>query len=204
MTSILTCAFLLLFQDTPPGTIRVQSHFVDQTEIQNIDWMEYLYYQKQRSGTLELDKFLPDSANTWYDLPENRYQPIVLITYEQAIDYCAWRSMVVSQKTGKKITYRLPTPDEWNTIAEELLRSGSKRAGTTATNNRMQPDSGQPILTSTENPKSRIQNLFDHVHEMTLEKGVAMGGDKDALSRTSRYDSADPYLGFRCVAEVEE
>jgi hypothetical protein len=71
--------------------------------------MEYISYRSNTLDSSEIQGLLPDAANFWYDSPEFLYKPIVLISYEQAIDFCKWRSEIVSQKLKRKITYRLPT-----------------------------------------------------------------------------------------------
>ncbi len=212
MTTMLTFILLLSLNDNPPGTIKIKTYFVDKTEIQNIHWLEYIYHKGQELDSIEILKLLPDSSNFWYAIPENRFKPIVLITYEQALDYCAWRSKVVSERIGKKITYRLPTTTEWNDIAEELIKTNLKQIEKEIqeTTKVVKKDSTQYILTDNEKPKSRIYNLFDNVTEMTLEKGIAMGSNnyeltdpKTNLTRLIKYDSPNTYLGFRCVAEME-
>jgi formylglycine-generating enzyme required for sulfatase activity len=212
VTTILTCILLFSLNGNPPGTIRIKNHFVDKTEIQNIHWLEYIYHKGQELDSIEIHKLLPDSSNSWYAIPDNRFKPIVLITYEQALDYCAWRSEVVSKRIGIKVTYRLPTITEWKDIAEELIKTDLKQVEKEleATKKIIKKYSGQYILTDREKPKSKIYNMFDNVSEMTLEKGIAIGSNNHELTdlntnltRLIKYDSPNKYLGFRCVAEIE-
>jgi formylglycine-generating enzyme required for sulfatase activity len=160
-----------------------------------------------------MQKLLPHPANSGYSFAENRYKPIVLITYEQAIAYCAWRSKFVSGLLGKKIKYRLPTATEWKEIAEEVIKNDIKQIeiDLTETKKLIQKDSGQYVVIGIEKPKSRIYNLFDNVSEMTLDKGIAMGSNNYNLDdlKTNltnvvyHYNATNSYLGFRCVAEKE-
>ena len=212
MITIWTLILLFSSIDNPPGTIRIKDHFVDRTEIQNIHWLEYIHYKSQEIDSIEVKKLLPDSSNVWYSIPDNRYKPIVLITYEQALDYCAWRSKVVSERIGKKVTYRLPTTAEWKDIAEEIIRIAPKqiKKELEETKQTVKKDSGQYILIDREKPKTRIYDMFGNVTEMTLEKGIAMGSNnyeladtKTNLTKLIKYNSANTYLGFRCVAEME-
>jgi len=212
MTTILTFILLFNLNSNPPGTIKIKNYFVDRTEIQNIHWLEYIYYKGQELDSIEIQNLLPDSSNFWYSIPDNRFKPIVLITYEQAIDYCTWRSKVVSERIGKKVTYRLPTTTEWKDIAEEIIRTDLKQIekDLEETKKLIKKDSSPYILTGREKPKSRIYNMFDNVTEMTLEKGIAMGSNnyeltdpKTNLIRLVKFNSANTYLGFRCMAEME-
>ena len=212
MKTILTFILLFSLSDNPPGTIKIKNHLVDKTEIQNIHWLEYIYYKGQELDSIEMQKLLPDSSNLWYSIPDNRFKPIVLITYEQALDYCVWRSKAVSERTGKKVTYRLPTTNEWKEIAEEIINTDLKQIEKELEEAKklIKKDSTQYNLVNSEKPKSRVYNMFDNVTEMTLEKGTAMGSSnyeltnpKANLTRLIKYSSPNTYLGFRCVAEIE-
>lgn len=133
----------------PPGTIAVDSLFVDATEITNLNWQEYLFYLKKDSGEAAYERALPDTT-VWENVfPEeeahdyeehyfraqaNQQKPVVGVSLIQAAKYCQWRSAMVNHliKTSPekvlpdsliglqqqiKITYRLPSPEEWTFIA---------------------------------------------------------------------------------------
>ncbi len=211
MNFIFSLILLFSLNDNPPGTIKIKDHFVDKTEIQNIHWIEFVYYKQKELDSTSWKKLLPDSSNFWYAIPANKYGPIVLISYEQAMEYCAWRSEVVSKKLGKKITYRLPTMAEWKDIADEIVKTDKQHIEKELEEARkmVKKDSTQYLIGAREKNKARIYNMFDNVSEMTLEKGMAMGANnhelKDIetnLSRLITYKGANAYLGFRCVAEI--
>ena len=54
-----------------------------------------------------------------------------------------------------------------------------------------------------------IYNIFGNVAEMVFENGLAKGGSyfhsakKCALTNTMEYENAEPWLGFRVVAEFK-
>ncbi|NBW36296.1 MAG: hypothetical protein EBR30_15020 [Cytophagia bacterium] len=210
---ILMLTLLFSLNDNPPGTVRVKNYFVDKTEIQNIHWLEYVYHMQQELGSAGIQKLLPDSSNFWYSNPEHRFQPVVLITYEQALAYCEWRSKVVSERIGRKIRYRLPTKTEWSDIAEAILKTDLKEIEQEMEDTKRvmsKNDSAKYILFQKDKPKSRVYHLFNNVTEMTLEKGIAMGPNNyellnpDAsLTKLIMYNAPGVYLGFRCVAEIE-
>ena len=89
----------------PPGTIKLKENFyVDQTEVRNVDYREYLYWLNRIYGSTseEFMSALPDT-NVW-DCVNIRYIekylrhphyanfPVVGITQMQAENYCKWRS----------------------------------------------------------------------------------------------------------------
>jgi len=212
MTTIVLFILIFSANENPPHTIKVKNHFVDKTEILNIHWLEYMHIKGRELDSIQRKRLAPDSSNYWYAGSDHRNEPIVLITYEQALDYCAWRSKVVSEKFGRKITYRLPTPAEWKDIAGEIIKTDLKQVEKelAETKKRTRKDATQYYMTKTENPEPRIYHLFDNVSEMTLEIGIAMGAnnlelpDLEAnLTRVIQYTTQDAYLGFRCVAETE-
>ena len=199
---------------SPPGTIRVGDLFVDKTEISNIAWIEFLTSLREKADSATVSRFFPDSLNIWYTEIKRRYQPIVMITYEQAVAYCQWRSLVVSKSQNRRVTYRLPTPEEWNKIAKHILsedskqikkeRTAAKKANKRATNK------NQYVVFVSNEFDDRVYHLFDNVSEMTSVKNIAMGSNnldifeiEQNLTKTIRYESPNIYLGFRCVAEVE-
>jgi hypothetical protein len=97
------------FRDyTPPGTIKVDRNFyVDQTEVRNLDYLEFLYWTKKVYGasSKEYLSALPDTS-VWKSLgkkyetfcsyylshPAYRNNPVVGINFEQAKAFANWRS----------------------------------------------------------------------------------------------------------------
>jgi formylglycine-generating enzyme required for sulfatase activity len=99
---------------TPPnGQYLRDSLFIDETEITNIAYLEYLHYAKIDSAqsfyldqlpdtTCWLKGFKPtDSVSSYVDhyyrYPGYRYFPVVGVSYEQAINYCKWRGKAVTE-----------------------------------------------------------------------------------------------------------
>ncbi len=88
------------------------SLFVDRTEITNLDWREYVYWNLKKFGddSKEYLQSLPDTtvweSDTSYNKPYvvNYYQhpayskyPVVGISFNQANSYCKWRSDRVNE-----------------------------------------------------------------------------------------------------------
>lgn len=93
--------------------ITVSSFYMDQFEIRNIDWREYTHWMKMVFGKTkpELVKHVQPDVNTWreqlaynepylqnyFSHPSFNNYPIVGVTWEQAVDYCAWRTDRVNE-----------------------------------------------------------------------------------------------------------
>lgn len=192
----------------PPGTVLIKGYYIDVTEISNVSWLLYEFETGRQGNENRTTK---PKYNFDYNHPDHRNLPITNITYEQAEMYCKWRSQVVSKRLKKKVTYRLPTQDEWREIAEELLKKYP---------NQMMPeyDVAKTILPkpgtllALANPTTDYPTkFFSGVSEMTATKGVAMGLNDDNLTQWEEnlipafnYNEYSELLGFRCIAEVEE
>lgn len=95
----------------PPGCVKVNdSLFVDATEIRNVDYAEFVYYNLYKLGA-ESEEYLSSLPDTsvwdsgfsqplsmlYYQHPAYTNYPVVGISYEQAIAYCEWRSDRVNE-----------------------------------------------------------------------------------------------------------
>ena len=102
--------------DNVERTVTVQSFYLDQTEIANIHWLEYLFYIQRDSSEAFYLSALPDTTvwekelayNTPYvsnylRYPGFRYYPVVGVSWNQAVDYCRWRAEAVNKQ--KAIEY---------------------------------------------------------------------------------------------------
>ncbi len=99
--------------DNIPRRVTVNSFYMDQTEVRNIDYVEYLYWLARvfRADYPEVfNKALPDTlvwrAPLAYNEPlvelylrHPAYQnyPVVGVSWEQATEYCLWRSDRVNE-----------------------------------------------------------------------------------------------------------
>lgn len=120
--------------NAPPNLVQLyDSLFIDQTEVNNMHYLEFLHAVRRDSGNAYYKKMQPDTT-AWDDVnfyvrdPALVFYPIVAITYEQANAYCIWRSNVanlaaVNNHPNPKTTFifRLPTEEEWVTAAAANL-----------------------------------------------------------------------------------
>ncbi|NBA86348.1 gliding motility lipoprotein GldJ [Emticicia sp. CRIBPO] len=113
-------------RDNLERTVTVASFYMDEREIANIDWLEYLYAVQADSTREFVESALPDTTvwanpmsfndqyvDQYLRYPGFRMYPVVGVSWVQAVDYCKWRSATVnnamaakfggSDKGGKKL-----------------------------------------------------------------------------------------------------
>jgi len=101
---------ILNSRDNLERTVTVASFYMDQTEVANIHWLEYLHYA-QDSGQQYYEDALPDTTVWAKELAYNdpyvdhylrypgfRYFPVVGVSWKQASKYCEWRTTMVNRQ----------------------------------------------------------------------------------------------------------
>ncbi|TAG54894.1 MAG: gliding motility lipoprotein GldJ [Cytophagales bacterium] len=104
-------------RDNVERTVTITSFFMDETEIANIHWLEYLYYISKDSGgtsSVAYTKNLPDTTvwkqalsyndpyvDHYFRYPGFRYYPVVGVSWNQAYGYTKWRTSVVNMQLAK-------------------------------------------------------------------------------------------------------
>lgn len=101
---------VMFTRDNLERTVSIQSFYMDETEVANIHYLEYLDYVRRDSTEEFYTKALPDttvwlnplSFNDSYMTmylrhPGFRLYPVVGVSWAQANDYCIWRTNAVSQ-----------------------------------------------------------------------------------------------------------
>ncbi len=219
----------------PPDMVRIDDNFwVSQSEVLTQHWIDYFYIVTRDSGDHHANRIRPILLNNWVipssrenlrrervynnqptSLRNLRMSPITYISYQQALDYCDWRSKMMNSYLreigiSKTIRFRLPTKKEWDRILaynrrweETKLRRANRYV------NKIDSDRRQVAvfqIPSTVRDR-RIYQLYHNVSEMTAERGIAIGMNNgnfslgQALNPTFNYRSPGPLLGFRMVAE---
>ncbi|MEN7549648.1 gliding motility lipoprotein GldJ [Rapidithrix thailandica] len=100
---------LLQTHDNVERTVTVASFFMDETEVANIHWLEYLHYA-QDSGQQYYEEALPDTTvwarelafndpyvDNYLRYPGFRFFPVVGVSWIQANNYCKWRTSMVNR-----------------------------------------------------------------------------------------------------------
>ncbi|MFC6996546.1 gliding motility lipoprotein GldJ [Rufibacter roseus] len=98
-----------LTRDNIERTVTVASFFMDEAEVANIHWLEYLHYMRDSSEVL-YKAALPDTlvwerelsfndpyVNYYLRYPGFRFYPVVGVSWRQANDYCVWRTQMVNK-----------------------------------------------------------------------------------------------------------
>jgi gliding motility-associated lipoprotein GldJ len=125
-----------------PRRATVKTFYMDETEVANVDYLEYLYWVNRVFGTdypEVFQKALPDTL-VWRDElaynepmvelylrhPAYHYYPVVGVSWIQATDYCAWRTDRVNEMLLVQRGILDADPDQLN---ENNFNSESYLAG---------------------------------------------------------------------------
>jgi formylglycine-generating enzyme len=117
-------------RDNRERTVTVQSFYMDETEIANIQYLEYLSAVQKDSSQEVYEAALPDTT-VWADplafndsyvdhylrYPGFRYFPVVGVSWVQANDFADWRTITVNNELAKN--YNKPAK-------KGLLKKGKK------------------------------------------------------------------------------
>lgn len=187
------------YSRNPAGTLSVPglaNTFLDKTEVTNIAWKEYLFDLKEKYGASseEYQQHLPDIilwemayGQDFFSSKTYDEYPLVGISFQQATDYCRWRSERVSEKENRKIEYSLPSLREY------------KVASRGKTENKMAEG-----LYSTSFGFRSFSGICENASEMTNQEGISIAGSNRVNCLDLReYIEPTPSLGFRCMAVLK-
>jgi formylglycine-generating enzyme len=103
---------ILYSRDNIERTVTIASFYMDETEVANIHWLEYLFYISKDSMATRpefVKSALPDTlvwasqlafndpyVDHYLRYPGFRFFPVVGVSWRQAVDYCTWRTDMVN------------------------------------------------------------------------------------------------------------
>ncbi|MCC9135682.1 gliding motility lipoprotein GldJ [Pontibacter silvestris] len=106
---------IAMTRDNIERTVTVASFYMDETEVANIHWLEYLHDLKRDSLPEVYQAALPDTTVwsnqlsfndpyvTYYlRYPGFRFFPVVGVSWLQANDFCTWRTAKVNENLAKE------------------------------------------------------------------------------------------------------
>ena len=115
--------------DNIPRRVTVSSFYLDETEIKNMDWCEYLYWVGRTYTDFPMihQKALPDTV-CWREKlaynepyvdyylrhPSYRDYPVVGVNWLQATNFCAWRTDRVNEQILIREGIIIPNPNQQN------------------------------------------------------------------------------------------
>ncbi len=128
--------------DNSPRRVTVSSFYMDETEVANVHYREYIYWLRRTYGETNPEvarAAMPDTTvwrrelafnepyvETYFRHPAYNYYPVVGINWAQANNYCAWRTDRVNEKMLVDAGYIKYNP---NQVGEENFNTGSYLAG---------------------------------------------------------------------------
>jgi formylglycine-generating enzyme len=119
-----------------PRRVTIPSFFMDETEVANVHYREYLYWLDNTfsSDTAIISKALPDTlvwreelaynepyVEYYFRFPSYNYYPVVGVSWQQAHDFCIWRTDRVNELILMKKGYFKP-----DAIKKEMKGGGAE------------------------------------------------------------------------------
>lgn len=228
----------------PPGIAQINdSLYADITEVSNFSWREFELWTINKYGKYSKEHLavLPDTlvwqdkkaynepyVKFYYRHPAYNDYPVVGINYEQATQYCKWRTervetlLNIKKKFNRpKFEYRLPTNNEWEMLASAstmFFNNNGKdekgKANFNCLNNDTSITSEYADVTSHIHSYKKdifgLYNVIGNVSEIIYEKGYSKGGSwKDniedcRIGKVQTYTAPTSWLGFRCVCIIKK
>ncbi len=182
-----------------PKTVTVSSFYMDETEVRNVDYNEYLFWIERMYGSNYDNGTYPEvywnalpDTNVWRDklsynepLVENylrhpayREYPVVGVNWSQAMDYCAWRTDRINERILIDNGYIWEDPDQ---VEDNIFNTDAYLMG---------------------QYQGRIRRMLPNLKQGTHLYDKKPGRDKDAV-RTVQLKDGILFTRLRLPTEAE-
>ena len=182
-----------------PKGVTISSFYLDETEVRNVDYLEYLFWLERVYGSNYDNGSYPEvywnalpDTNVWRDKlafneplvehylrhPAYLQYPVVGINWEQAVDYCAWRTDRVNERILIDNGYIWEDPDQ---VDENIFTTESYLMG---------------------QYEGRIRRLLPNLKQGVHDYNKKAGRDREAV-RTVQERDGIIFPAFRLPTEAE-
>jgi formylglycine-generating enzyme len=182
--------------------VPISSFYMDETEVANLDWLDYLhwivinfpqdreYYYNELPDTLVWRKPLSANepyVNNYLRHPSFQDYPVVGVSWEQANDYCEWRT----QRMNENILRETGRLADWKTAS-----NGGKKVA--------QMKKGEPFNTDLYLNGQQKGNGINGKNMMTdLSPTAKVGANGKAIRPVRLEDGIITSEGYRLPTEAE-
>lgn len=101
---------IIMSRDNLERTVTVASFYMDETEVANVHWLEYMFYVEASDSSAQFKSSIKPNEDVWKSrlayndpyashylrYPGFRYFPVVGVSWRQANDFAKWRTRAVN------------------------------------------------------------------------------------------------------------
>lgn len=153
------------------------------------------------------------------------YNPVVAVSFEQAMQFCAWRQENENKNRTVKLRISLPSPEIYQTLINNTdsivtgkneckqfqFNFSHKPCVSVQQEKDMQQQGVSLVRVDRFKPsQQKLYNMQGNAAEMTSVKGIAKGGSfrhsasASMNDQVQQYSEAEGWLGFRCYITLQE
>ena len=193
---------------SPKKRVTVPTFYMDETEVANVDWLEYLTWIREVAEDPRwYYEALPDTlvwrsplaynepyVTNYLRHPAYQDYPVVGVTWEQAVAYCNWRTNVVNEN----ILRTKGIMNDWKTYAAAKNGDTGKGGGSGAKGTSTAPN------TTPFDRDLYLNNQYEDIGKNPIKLNNPTGGKDAPKGRPARIeDGVFTPGGYRLPSEAE-